>query len=459
MTVFREAGRGPTGMTAISALTAHWFSLTKKSDMPLRVCIVALNAYPAIDPEAAGPIGGIETRAWTLARGLAQQPDLEVSLIVRNTTSLRSTNFAGVKLILWRDRLYSKRESLALRLQRTSGFPWFQLKMPRWDDLYTIPILVMERVWRGRINPLAPLKICGQVSADIFLTFGVQQISAQVIAAAHATGRKAILLLAHDGDQYESIQTHPEQVNTVGDSGTMRNWVLTHADRILCQTPAQFEAVRKLNLSATLFRNPIDLEDWSLVSLLPEREVSKPSGYALWVGRAERELKQPHKLIEMAAQCPEIDFLMILNRRDDAVEEEIRRSAPANVRIVERIPFHEMPDVFQRASVLVNTSSLEGFPNTFLQAAASGVPIASLNVEATFLEQSAAGWCSKGDLQALAKYVRACREGASAPFNAVRARQYLEDHHAASQQTLQLLALLKETIARDSQRQNLQPGI
>src|SRR5690606_20094280 len=81
--------------------------------MPLRVCIVALNALPVIDSRVAGPIGGIETRSWMLARALAREPEIEVGFVVRHAKPLSQNEVEGVQLHLLRDRLYPHRESLA----------------------------------------------------------------------------------------------------------------------------------------------------------------------------------------------------------------------------------------------------------------------------------------------------------------------------------------------------------
>ena len=56
----------------------------------LDVCLVALHALPAIQPASGRPVGGTETRAWMLARGLAAR---QVRLAQLAATRLHAREF------------------------------------------------------------------------------------------------------------------------------------------------------------------------------------------------------------------------------------------------------------------------------------------------------------------------------------------------------------------------------
>jgi glycosyltransferase involved in cell wall biosynthesis len=417
--------------------------------MPLRVCVVALNAYPAIDPRAPGGIGGIETRSWLFARGLARQPETEVTFVVRHWQPLLREEYEGVRVRLIRDRLYPMRESLTLRLQRSPQFPWVKLKEPKLSDALYLPLLAARKALVRRPDPLQPSPFYQQIDADVFLTFGVQSNSAAVIASAHANKKPAVLFLGSDSDLDERYLSDSGFVSTYRDSAAACLWTIRQADRILCQTQRQQDLLAsRFERTAVIVRNPIDLEDWDAGLQRPvSPEIAGGlARYILWVGRAEGEHKRPMTLIDVARRCPELNFLMILNRRDDVVEAEVRRAAPANVRIVERIPFRDMPGVMRQAAALANTSALEGFPNTYLQAAASAVPVVSLNVEPEFLAESRAGWCMGGDLEMFAERLRNCwRDGPSAEDRAC-ARRYVDDRYSLARQSEQLRGLLQEAV-------------
>jgi glycosyltransferase involved in cell wall biosynthesis len=139
---------------------------------------------------------------------------------------------------------------------------------------------------------------------------------------------------------------------------------------------------------------------------------------------------------------------MILNPRDPDVEFRVRSSAPANVGIVDRVPAAQMPAVFARAAALLSTSQLEGFPNVFLQAALSGVPIVSLAVGSQFLQTSRAGVCAAGDLVAVSSLVRSVWAGRPpADFCAGHARGHVVEHHALARQLDRLVAALSHVVA------------
>jgi glycosyltransferase involved in cell wall biosynthesis len=140
--------------------------------------------------------------------------------------------------------------------------------------------------------------------------------------------------------------------------------------------------------------------------------------------------KRPQLFVDLLRELPETKGVMILNPRDDAFESELRRSAPANLRIVSHVPFPAMPLVFSRAAALVNTSSLEGFANVFLQAGLSRVPVVSLQVGGPFLTASGVGVDCEGDWNC---FVKAARTAWLSPRSAEelnRARSFVVENHS-----------------------------
>lgn len=419
---------------------------------PMRVCLVALHALPAIDLSLNRPVGGTETRAWTFARGLAANGEVAVRLIVRADRARAPFRRENVDVVPMRDRLYSLYESVGRCVEKSPSFPGLRLR--RWEMklIWQVPILAACRFFEGkRRDPWRINSFYVDQPVDLFCTFGVQANSARVIAAAHASGRKTVLVIGSDGDLDERYTDGSPYVSPYGDVGGVCYEIIQRADAIIAQTELQQQWLReRFGRESTVIPNPIDLDEWDTLRCqeVPQDVVGSLERYVLWVGRAESVHKRPEILLEVARLCPDVDFLMILNPRDRTVEERVRNQAPANVRIVSQAPFDRMPAVFGRAVVFVSTSSLEGFPNVFLQAAATGVPIASLEVGRTFLESSHAGAWMDGDVPKLAEFVRTIWQDPQRRRSvAEQGRAYVADKHGLPAQSKQLKVVF-ESVSR-----------
>jgi glycosyltransferase involved in cell wall biosynthesis len=151
----------------------------------------------------------------------------------------------------------------------------------------------------------------------------------------------------------------------------------------------------------------------------------------LWVGRSDK-IKRPEIFIELAEQMPDEKFTMICQRAtgDDEYDELIARASQAkNLEFIERVPFAEVDNFFQRAKIFVNTSDFEGFPNTFIQACKCGVSILSLNVNPDdFLNRYKCGLYAKGDRNTFKSMLSELLAGGSEEYGR-NARLYAEQNH------------------------------
>lgn len=128
----------------------------------------------------------------------------------------------------------------------------------------------------------------------------------------------------------------------------------------------------------------------------------------LWVGAIRPEWKRPDLFLELAHRLPHRQFRMVGRIvGDDAFRETFLRRAGglANVQLAGPKNRDELPAEYAAARVLVNTSDTEGFPNTFLEAMACGVPVVSLNIDPDGLVENGGGTLAKGSMDDLAEGV------------------------------------------------------
>lgn len=113
----------------------------------------------------------------------------------------------------------------------------------------------------------------------------------------------------------------------------------------------------------------------------PATARSDSTGVVLWVATV-KSLKRPELFLELARRLPKLRFRMVGGPGPGAEAEvfsKIEKAAATlpNVEFVGFVPFVDVEAHFDAARVFVNTSDYEGFPNTFLQSWARGVPTVS----------------------------------------------------------------------------------
>jgi glycosyltransferase involved in cell wall biosynthesis len=100
----------------------------------------------------------------------------------------------------------------------------------------------------------------------------------------------------------------------------------------------------------------------------------------LWVSTL-RKWKRPLLFIELAKAFPDERFVMIggPDGRERELNEEVAKECAAlpNMEFLGFQPFAQTEQYFDQCRVFINTSEMEGFPNTFLQSWRRGIPVIS----------------------------------------------------------------------------------
>lgn len=300
--------------------------------MSPHICFVGLQNLPMLAPEYGRLYaGGAELQQTLLARALARR-GYPVSMVVADLGQRDGAAWDGVRTF----RAYRPRE----------GIRFLRFAHPRWT-----------RVW-------AAMK---RADADIYYVSCAGHLLGQVAMFARRYARKLVFRIASNSD------CNPREllVATRFEKALYR-YGLKRADLVLAQTAAQASALREHFARPSLVVPP--LADVSARRRpFPERDID-----ALWVGNLRR-LKRPELLLEAARRLPHLSFHMIGGpmRGAESYFEEVHAAASAlpNVTFHAKVPYHEVRAFYERSKMLVGTSEVEGFPNTYLQSWAHGAPV------------------------------------------------------------------------------------
>jgi len=374
----------------------------------MRVTFVSFDAYPLLNPEIRSGIGGAEVRAVTFARGLKRIPGIDVDFVIRNQIDLAET---------------------------ADGFPIHAYDKPRLTPLRKFRQSVFKRI----SNTPSPDPFFYALESDVVCCFGVRNDTASIVRSARESGKKVVLFLTSDRNLADAQRQGRANRGVYGEQGHLCRYALQKADRVVAQTPFQLDALKNhLGVTGQLIRNPIDIKLPTTVF----HSAAKPK--ILWVGRADTYSKRADVCIDLAKQCPGYQFQMVMNNHDSKTFQQISASAPANVEIIEHVPFEEIEQLFEQANLLINTSAAEGFPNSFLQAAKYGKPIVSLEVDSgEMLSKFGCGICAQGNIEHMAEVIESLIANRHFYDQASkRARQYVVDYHEADNRCNELHQLL-----------------
>jgi glycosyltransferase involved in cell wall biosynthesis len=400
------------------------------------VCIVSWYAYPLFEPSVSTIFGGSEVRAWLLGTGLARAGAHRVSFVVF-------------------DHGQGVRDFAGIRVHPHAGYAW-QPQAPKPASRYVRLRNAALRLLRSQpTTPPARLKVLDyeipadrtatyrEVGADIYCAFGVGTGTAEVLAFCRSEGKRFVLFIGTDEDLSPLYRAGSRELSAYGSRVDVCHYVLMHADLIVVQTARQ-EAMLKNSFgrTGTVLPNPVGRP-----AARPDAPARDLKPFFLWVGKSD-SVKRPDLVLEAARRSPQHRFVVIMNRSDGALHDRLCASAPANVRILESVPFASINAYYAHAVALLNTSRFEGFPNAFLEAGRFGTPVISLQVDPDgILRAYDAGILADGDFE---RFVAGLDELAVQPERRAdlgrNLRCYVEAHHAQEVVVDRLSGMLQQAL-------------
>lgn len=258
-----------------------------------------------------------------------------------------------------------------------------------------------------------------RADADVYYQPCAAFLTGVVAAFCRFHKRKSVFAGQSDTD----FQPDKLRLSALKDKAMFR-WGLRHVDAIVAQTPKQQRmSADHLGRLAALVPNGYEL---------PGKPVNNKREYVLWVGNI-RTVKRPERFLEIARSLPHVRFRMIGGPKsnDGGTSYEVIKTQATkipNLEFLGFLPYAETEPHFDHAAVFVNTSDVEGFPNTFLQAWARGVPTVSyfdpdLDEEGVFLKVDAIP-------QAVSAIERLMSDEGMWRTYSERSKSYFSHHHA-----------------------------
>lgn len=296
-----------------------------------RVCFVAPTTWPLIAGANDIPvIGGAELQQTVIATALAER-GCDVSMISMDFGQEEGSVVRGVRML----KMHSP----------DAGLPVVRFLHPRLTSLWSA---------------------LGRADADVYYHRTAAPHTAFIAAFCRRHGRRSIQAGASD------VDFMPDRVDIrLARDRWLYDYGLRNVDAIFAQNPGQVESVRRhYGREARLVPN---------CYAPPEGARADPNGYVLWCATV-RAQKRPEIFLDMARRFPRHRFMLVGgqdgDRRGREYAEGVRAAARAlpNMTVHGFTPFEQAERLFDGARVVVNTSDYEGFPNTFLQAWARGIP-------------------------------------------------------------------------------------
>jgi len=298
----------------------------------VKICLVGLQNLSVLAPEYQDrTVGGEPVQQTLLARALARRGD-DVSMIVADLGQADGMRYEGIRTF----KAY----------RPDAGVPVLRFIHPRSTGL-----------WRA----------LRRADADLYYTSCAGMEVGLLALFCRHFGKRFVFRSASDSDCDRS-----RLLVRYARDRWLYAYGLRRADAILVQSDSQ---ARSLSRSYGLAGR--------VAGMLVEPPLTAPTHDldVLWVGNIRR-VKRPDRVLWLAARLPHVAFHMVGGALpgEEALHAHVRNAAAAcgNVTFHGRLSYADAGNLYGRARLLLNTSDVEGFPNSYLQAWVRGVPVVTL---------------------------------------------------------------------------------
>jgi len=197
-------------------------------------------------------------------------------------------------------------------------------------------------------------------------------------------------------------------------------FLLRRADLVLVQHKGQMEILREKGIPSQVFHNVISLNGLNNTSPDNHNEF-------VYVGSIDKR-KGFADFYNLVTKTPEFKYKVIGRVRDrtgNILYEKLKKFS--NVTLAGKLSHEDTIREIEGSKALVSTSPMEGFPNIFIEAWSTGVPVLSLFVDpGGVIVREKLGYVADGDLN---KLVDSIRVVAKTEEFSLRAKEYVKRTH------------------------------
>lgn len=408
-------------MTLSEGMGGDLVAALSREKMPvIKVCLISPLGYGLYNPDSGLSFGGAEVQFYLLANALASDPAYSVSVL----TTVREN--PGVE-VCGELKVFKRQGQRRTDLKLQRGF--LQRVQHSWSYLEAF-----EEMRRQFM----------EIDADVYIHAGAGVEVGAYSLICRLLRRRFLFFVASSADLWEPY----------GEVEGPLKWLfplgVRLAHEVVCRSSEQQDRLHtQYGRTGVLIRTGHPRP--------PMR--GAPKSYVLWVGRGN-PLKQPEMFLDLAARLPYHRFVMVLAHEDTHPDllQRVRTQAAmlSNLDLYEDVPWSKIDNFFAHARAFVNTSTYEGFPNTFVQAALHGAPVVSWRVDPDqLLSTGQLGLCAGESFDRLVDLVQGlCESEVGWHTLSQSVEHYASTHHLLSVSVSALKALLSSLNNRAPSRLN-----
>lgn len=364
--------------------------MSTMNDSSISICIIAHNAYGVLAKTDTKHAGGIEVQTPLMAKWLARN-GFDVSMVTWDEGIEDSGVIDGVRVL-----------KLCKRDDGMKGMRFFH---PRWTSY---------------------VKALRRASADIYYYNCGDLGLGQLVAWARYNKKTTVFSVASEQDCYQNLS----HISSWRDKHFYK-YGLRNADNVIVQTNKQ-KTILKNEYGIDSILVPMPCEGFSNDIKSPAERLSGEKRI-LWIGRLTRE-KRLELLLDVAERCSDLHFDIVGSENlpsQYAKEVTTRANAIKNVTLHGRVQHQDIGKFYNNATLLCSTSLYEGFPNVYLEAWSTGLPIVSTFDPDSVIDNNNIGRIAN-DAESIVRAIRELYEESTYTEISKNALEYYREKHSVS---------------------------